>query len=116
LYPPRIASEPPVKKPAICFVLESRVSKFGAGFTCNSVIAVDLLAVCPNLRGLGRSCGLGDHKPTVALEARRSRGNVRIFLFPYALNSAVECAEQAAPDAKVASQYRRAHLDRCDGA
>jgi hypothetical protein len=41
---------------------------------------------------------------------------VRIFLFPDALDCAVECAEQTTPDAEVASQYRGAHLDRCDGA
>lgn len=41
--------------------------------------------------------------------------HVRIFLFPDTLDSAVECAEHAAPHAEVASQYGRAHLDGCDG-
>ncbi len=41
--------------------------------------------------------------------------HIRILLFPDSLNGAVECAEHATPDAEVAAQYWRAHLDGCDG-
>lgn len=42
-------------------------------------------------------------------------GHIRIFLLPDPLDGAVECAEHATPDTKVAAQYWRAHLDGCDG-
>jgi hypothetical protein len=38
-----------------------------------------------------------------------------VLLLADALDGAVECAEHAAPDAKVAAEYGRAGLDCCDG-
>ena len=38
-----------------------------------------------------------------------------ILLFANALDGAVECAEHAAPDTEVATEYGRACLDCCDG-
>lgn len=38
-----------------------------------------------------------------------------IFLLSRAFDGAVESAEEAAPDAEVASQHRGAHLDCCEG-
>jgi hypothetical protein len=40
----------------------------------------------------------------------------RILLVSQALDRAVEGAEETAPDAEVASEDRRSHFDRCEGA
>lgn len=53
---------------------------------------------------------------TAACEEARDDRIVRVLLFPDALDCAVEGAKEAAPDAKVAAEDRRAHLDGAYGA
>lgn len=43
-------------------------------------------------------------------------GIVRVLLLPHALDSAVECREEAAENTEVAAEHRRSHLDGRDGA
>ena len=51
-----------------------------------------------------------DRKPAAYAKAGND-GIVRILLLSYRLDCAVKRPEQPAPDAKVAAQHRRAHLD-----
>jgi len=113
LYPPRIASAPPVKKPAICVVLESGNRNSCLGYLQSRCIC--------GARSQQVSCRVSvvvpagnhsnNHQPLII----NWRCHIRIFLFPDPLDGAVECAEHATPDTEVAAQYRRAHLDGCDG-
>ena len=68
----------------------------------NGVVARGLEAASKRERAAGEEAG--------------NDGVVGVLLLADALYGAVECREQAAPDAKVAAQHGRAHLDGRDGA
>jgi hypothetical protein len=59
--------------------------------------------------------GASTHGERATGEETGDDGVPGILLFANALDGAVECAEHAAPDAEVATEYGRAGLDCCDG-
>lgn len=98
--PPLMASEPPVKKPAITVRIK------------NQPFAPihNLLIPISTLKSI-----LGDVQKSCIVVGRHT-SIIRILLLPQSLDRAIERREQTAPDPEIASQDWRAGFYGCEGA